>query len=118
VHLETQYPVIVGTEIAIPAATYVEGVIDKVTKRDSGSPAPGLQMHFTRLSFTNGYEVRLDGAILQSELGGPADIATEPVESVEPTVFVHSAYLASSQPWEFGRRGVPGSSKTTETAET
>jgi hypothetical protein len=38
VHLETRYPVIVETEIAIPAATYVEGVVDKVTKTGSGSP--------------------------------------------------------------------------------
>jgi len=111
VHLETQYPVIVGTEIAIPAATYVEGVIDKVTKRDSGSPTAALQMHFTRLSFSNGYDVRLDGAILQAELGSPANIATEPVESLKPTVFVHSAYLAGSQPWGFGPVGFQAHAK-------
>ena len=91
VHLETRYPVLVGTEIAIPVATYVEGVVDKVTKTGSGSPTAGLQMHFTRLRFTNGYEVRLDGAILQAEFSGPADIATDPVKSVQPAAFVTSA---------------------------
>ena len=106
VHLETRYPVIVGIEIAIPAGTYVEGVIDKITKRDrTGSPPAGLHMHFTRLRFNNGYEVRLDGAILQAVVGvSPyidADIS-EHVEFAEPAIFVHSSYLTDSDPWKFG----------------
>jgi hypothetical protein len=109
VHLETQYPVIVGTEIAIPAATYVEGVIDKViTKRDSGSPATGLQMHFTRLSFTNGYEVRLDRAILQADCGAPTDTTADifaPMDSAEPGAFAHSAFNAGSDARNFGLVG-------------
>src|SRR5262252_44092 len=52
VHLETTYPVVVGTEIAIPDQTYVEGVIDKVDKRGPTAHGSGLQMHFTRLVFS------------------------------------------------------------------
>jgi hypothetical protein len=111
VHLETRYPVIVETEIAIPAATYVEGVVDKVTKTGSGSPTAGLQMHFTRLRFTNGYEVRLDGAVLQAEFSGPADIAPDPVESVQPAAFVTSAYVADSDPRSFGLVGFQAHAK-------
>jgi hypothetical protein len=51
--------------LAIPAGTYVEGVIDKVNKRDrSGS---SLLMHFTRLLYANGYSVAVDGANTQAK---------------------------------------------------
>ena len=45
----TGFPVTVGTQLAIPVGTYVEGVIDKVTK--GGRSGPSLQMHFTRILF-------------------------------------------------------------------
>jgi type IV secretion system protein VirB10 len=61
----TGFPITVGTQLAIPAGTYVEGVIDKVNKRDrSGS---SLLMHFTRLLYANGYSVAVDGANTQAK---------------------------------------------------
>jgi hypothetical protein len=87
VHLETQSPVIVDNQVAIPARTYVEGVIDKINKQDSASHTGGLQIHFTRLIFSNGYEVRLDGAILQTKLEIPAvdraDACCECADAIE-----------------------------------
>ena len=87
VHLETRSPVIVDNQVAIPARTYVEGVIDKINKQDSASRTGGLQIHFTRLLFSNGYEVRLDGAILQTKLEIPAvdgaDACCERADAVE-----------------------------------
>lgn len=62
------FPVTVGTQLAIPAGTYVEGVIDKVTH---GSNGPGLQMHFTRLLYANGYSVPFDATTVQAELSTP-----------------------------------------------
>ena len=100
VHLETRYPVIVGTEIAIPAATYVEGVIDKVNKENSASPTGGLQVHFTRLIFANGYEVRLNGATLQAILRVPATSTANASRSAESldvdAQSVNSAYSAEA----------------------
>jgi len=60
--------VTVGTQLAIPAGTYVEGVIDKVTH---GSNGPGLQMQFTRLLYANGYSVPFDATTVQAELSTP-----------------------------------------------
>jgi len=61
----TGFPVTVGTQLAIPVGTYVEGVIDKVNKRDrSGS---SLLVHFTRLLYANGYSVALDAANTQAK---------------------------------------------------
>ncbi len=45
----TGFPVTVGTQLAIPVGTYVEGVIDKVTR--GGRSGPSLQMHFTRILY-------------------------------------------------------------------
>jgi hypothetical protein len=65
----TAFPVTVGKQVAIPAGTYVEGLIDKVLKRGPSGHA-GLQMHFTRIVFTNGYNVVLDGATAVAIAGG------------------------------------------------
>ena len=54
----TTFPVTVDTQLAIPAGTYIEGVIDKVHKR--GPSGPVLLMHFTRILYGNGYGVPVD----------------------------------------------------------
>ena len=57
----TAFPVTVGKQVVVPAGTYVEGVVNRVVKRSSKGHA-GLEMHFTRIVFANGYNVVLDGA--------------------------------------------------------
>jgi type IV secretion system protein VirB10 len=65
------FPVTVGSRVAIPAGTYVDGVVEKVKSR----PAPGdnesAQFHFTRLLFANGYSVPLVATNTQSMLLPP-----------------------------------------------
>ena len=65
----TGFPVTVGTQLAIPVGTYVEGVIDKVTKR--GRSGPSLLMRFTRILYANGYSVAVDGANTQAKALSP-----------------------------------------------
>lgn len=85
VHAVTVFPVTVGTTVAIPAGTYVEGVIDKVTKRASANH-PALQMHFTRLLFANGYAVEVEDATseAQAEEPGAAVLAASAPEESAP----------------------------------
>lgn len=64
----TAFPVTVGKQVAIPAGTYVEGVIDKLIRRGPSGRA-GLQMHFTRIVFVNGYNAELDGANAEARRG-------------------------------------------------
>jgi hypothetical protein len=73
----TGFPVTVGTHLAIPVGTYVEGVIDKVTK--GGRSGPSLQMHFTRMLYANGYTVTIDGANTQAKALSPGPSSPEPV---------------------------------------
>ena len=65
----TGFPLTVGTQLAIPVGTYVEGVIDKVRK--GGRSGPSLQMHFTRILYANGYSVAVDGANMQAKALSP-----------------------------------------------
>src|SRR5438105_3559821 len=46
----TAFPVAAGGQIVIPTGTYVEGQLEKVTKRGPSGPA-GLQIRFTRMVF-------------------------------------------------------------------
>jgi len=65
----TGFPVTVGSKLAIPVGTYVEGAIDKVSK--GGRSGPNLQMHFTQLLYANGYSVDIDGASVQAKALSP-----------------------------------------------
>lgn len=71
----TGFPVTVGTQLAIPVGTYVEGVITKVTK--GGPSGPSLQMHFTRFLYANGYSVAIDGTNLQAKALRPKSSSSE-----------------------------------------
>ena len=65
----TGFPVTVGAQLAIPVNTYVEGVIDKVSR--GGRSGPTLQMHFTRLLYSTGYTVPVDGTNAQASARAP-----------------------------------------------
>lgn len=65
------FPVTVGTQMAIPAGTYVEGVVQKVTAKPLSNRAPMLTVHFTRLVFTNGYSMPVSGENSQALLTAP-----------------------------------------------
>jgi hypothetical protein len=72
----TAFPVTIGTQVMIPPGTYVEGALERVIKRDS-TGHPGLQIHFSRIVFTNGYAVALDGAMAQARVGGSVTDSAE-----------------------------------------
>jgi hypothetical protein len=55
------FPVTIGTQQAIPAGTFVEGVVSQVTARPPAGQQPSFRIHFTRLVFSNGYSVALNG---------------------------------------------------------
>ena len=62
------FPVTVGTQLAIPAGTYLEGMVTAVSARAPHTHMPSVQIHFTRLLFANGYSVALNGENTQSFL--------------------------------------------------
>jgi hypothetical protein len=77
------FPVTAGTQVAIPAGTYVEGTVQSVAVAKGNRPA-SAQIHFTRLLFANGYGAALDAvntqAMLETDrLGEVADLGLGPV---------------------------------------
>lgn len=62
------FPVTVGSRLAIPTGTFVEGTVTQVTVRPLKNQAPTLRIHFTRLLFANGYSVALNGENTQAFL--------------------------------------------------
>jgi type IV secretion system protein VirB10 len=76
------FPIMAGMQVAIPAGSYVEGVVQQLTARASDTHQPQVGIHFTRLVFANGYSVSLDASSAQAEdiapnLGTPAtELAT------------------------------------------
>lgn len=65
------FPVTVGTQLAIPAGTYVEGTVNAVNAHPQHSGTPSVQLHFTRLLFSNGYSAPLDASNTQAMLISP-----------------------------------------------
>ena len=62
------FPVVAGTRVAVPAGTYIEGVVEKVNARPSGMDTSTVQLRFTRLLFATGYSVPLVANNTQSLL--------------------------------------------------
>jgi hypothetical protein len=65
------FPVTVGAQIAIPAGTYVEGVVTSLTAQTKKTRLPDVEIHFTRLLYTNGYTASLDAANTQAKNEAP-----------------------------------------------
>jgi hypothetical protein len=76
------FPVTVGSRLAIPTGTFVEGTVIKVTAKPLKNQAPTLSVHFTKLLFPNGYSVALNGENTQALLL-PEGNGTSTVEVAE-----------------------------------
>jgi hypothetical protein len=71
------FPLAIGTTVAIPAGTYVEGVVDKVNAHPRAGGSATAQLRFTRLLFANGYSVPLVATNVQARLFVP-EVGTQP----------------------------------------
>ncbi|HLW82479.1 MAG TPA: hypothetical protein VKS20_10615 [Candidatus Acidoferrales bacterium] len=84
------FPVTVGTQLVIPAGTYVTGVIENIVKHGIG--APKVQVKFTNLVYANGYTVALDAGDAQAELAQPVADLRAPAAPGDPANGVSQAY--------------------------
>jgi hypothetical protein len=67
IHAQTTAPVVVGDQVLVPAGTFVQGTVDKLTR--NGSRAE-MQMKSASLVFADGYVANLAGPLsLQSDEG-------------------------------------------------
>ena len=66
------FPIMAGMQVAIPAGSYVEGVVQQLTARASDTHQPQVGIHFTRLVFANGYSVIWTPTSAQAEMIAPS----------------------------------------------
>jgi hypothetical protein len=75
----TAFPVTVDGQVAMPAGVLVEGVVDKLVKKDRWGH-PWVQVHFTRVVFPNGYVLALEGESSQARGVEPSESERADVE--------------------------------------
>jgi len=63
VYMETSFPVSIDNTMAIPAGTYVQGVIDNVKRSGRVKGRAEVLFHFTTLIFPSGYTVSVPGSV-------------------------------------------------------
>ena len=71
------FPLAMGPRVAIPAGTFVEGIVDKVNAHPKRGGTANVQVRFTRLLFANGYSVPLVATNTEAMLFSP-DPRTQP----------------------------------------
>jgi hypothetical protein len=63
VYLTSEFPVIVGARVVIPAGVYVQGYIDGVQRGGKMKGRAQIMMHFVSMAFPNGVVIALPGAV-------------------------------------------------------
>jgi hypothetical protein len=85
------FPVTIGNAIAIPPGTFVEGIIDALTRPTWRTKRADFQMHFTKLIFVNGYTVDLPDAPQGAATARPANSLAGPTATASVRVDVSYA---------------------------
>jgi type IV secretion system protein VirB10 len=63
VYLNSEFPVIVGSRVVIPAGVFVQGYIDGVQRGGKVKGRAQIMMHFVSMVFPNGVVIALPGAV-------------------------------------------------------
>ncbi len=63
VYAQTTFPIVVDSEIVIPAGTWVQGKVDNVKRAGRLKGTAELEFHLTSLIYANGYTVDVAAAI-------------------------------------------------------
>jgi hypothetical protein len=63
VYLSSDFPVIVGGRVVIPAGVFVQGYIDGVERGGKVKGRAQIMMHFVSMAFPNGVVIALPGAV-------------------------------------------------------
>ncbi|HZB87193.1 MAG TPA: hypothetical protein VE291_00900 [Terracidiphilus sp.] len=71
VRAQVAFPVTVGTQVAIPAGTYVQGTLIAVHPQGTAGKPASVELHLTGLLFANGYSVPVDATNTQALVIAP-----------------------------------------------
>lgn len=77
IYAQTSFPIVIDGNMAIPAATWVQGVVDSVKRAGRVKGTAELQFHLTKLIYSNGYTLDIAAAIDRVP-GDPSSTVKEP----------------------------------------
>jgi hypothetical protein len=77
IYAQTTFPIVVDGNMAIPAGTWVQGVVDNVKRAGRIKGTAELQFHLTKLIYANGYMLDIAAAI-DHVPGDPSSHIEEP----------------------------------------
>jgi hypothetical protein len=63
VHLQFVFPVVVGSRMVIPPGTYVQGIVDEITRKDRRYEVLALKLRSANLIFSTGYTVSIPESV-------------------------------------------------------
>ena len=63
VNLQITFPVTNGNQMVIPPGTYVQGIVDRITRRDKHKYLLNVQMRSADIIFATGYTVPIPGSV-------------------------------------------------------
>ncbi len=63
VYLSSDFPVIIGSRVVIPAGVFVQGYVDGLQRGGKVKGRAQLMMHFVSMAFPNGVVIALPGAV-------------------------------------------------------
>jgi hypothetical protein len=95
IHATTAFPVTLGSQVVMPAGVLVEGVVDKLVKKDRLGH-PWIRAHFTRMVFPNGYVLQLEAQSTEARAKSPESLD----EPVQPTA-AHENGPSAGDAFEF-----------------
>jgi hypothetical protein len=91
------FPLAIGTDVAIPAGTYVEGAVVKVNAHPSRGNSPSVQIRFNRLLFANGYSAPLVANNTQASIQPANSLNRQPdalADARDGAPYLGEAFLA------------------------
>jgi type IV secretion system protein VirB10 len=65
IYAQTTFPIVIEGDMAIPAGTWVQGVVDNVKRAGRIKGTAELGFHLTQLIYSNGYTLNITAAIDQ-----------------------------------------------------
>jgi hypothetical protein len=84
IYAQTTFPIVLSGNMAVPAGTWVQGIVDNVKRAGRLKGTAELQFHLTKLIYANGYTLDIQAAIDQV----PGDASTH---MKEPNVVKHDS---------------------------
>jgi hypothetical protein len=86
VNLQITFPVTNGNQMLIPPGTYIQGIVDKITRRDKHKYLLNVRMRSADIIFATGYTVTIPGSVFAEPVVAQLTLPASPSGQSVPTL--------------------------------